>query len=74
MNMKHCEILLVEKKGCTILVYGEWHEDGHRHRGLICKVYRIRGLYIRCHPCTGVPLGVHTSLEELKKHLTNNSV
>lgn len=73
MKKKTYEILLIEKKGCSLLVYGQWFEDGHKCRGLVCKVYCLGGLFIRCHPFTGAPVSVHTSLEELKKNLKGHT-
>ncbi|MER5006732.1 hypothetical protein KDV29_21440 [Atlantibacter hermannii] len=67
------KILLIEERKCALLIYGEWMEDGHKRRGLICRVYCLGGLYVRCDPRTGAPLDTNSSLEELKKKLTGHA-
>ena len=73
MEKKKYEILLIEKRENSILIYGEWMEGSRKVRGLICKVYCLGGLYIRCHACTGKILGTHTSLRALKNYLTGHA-
>ncbi|MDU2940366.1 MAG: hypothetical protein E7B59_14495 [Enterobacteriaceae bacterium] len=67
------EILLTVTNKHVTLIYGEWHAAEQKCRGLVCKVRRIKGLFIRCHPHTGVPLSVHTSLGDLKEKLISQS-
>jgi len=68
MIKRDARILIIEKVKGVFLVYGEWYSAGQRCRGLVCKVRRMDGVFIRCHPLTGLPLSAHKSLQEAAIH------
>lgn len=68
MIKRDARVLIIEKVKGVFLVYGEWYSAGQKCRGLVCKVRRMDGIFIRCHPFTGLPLSAHKSLQEAAVH------
>jgi len=64
MGKQGARVLIIERVKGVFLVYGEWHTERGKCRGLLCKVRHVNGIFIRCEPQTGMPMSVHKSLKE----------